>query len=83
LGSPGAPHRSSKGQKAPKIIKMFLIMGNNRLYIGKTTRSKWFKPKIAWNRLIPFRTTHKNQQMLVWGPQVPLMGLQKATKPQN
>jgi hypothetical protein len=42
-------------------------------------KSKWFKPQMAWNRLITTRTTHTNLLILVWIPK----GLQRARKPQN
>jgi hypothetical protein len=40
--------------------KISIKMGNNRLDLVITTKSKWFKPQMAWNRYITSRITHRN-----------------------
>jgi hypothetical protein len=47
LGSPEAPHRSSKGLKAPKLDLKWATTGYILTY---PLKSKWFKPQMAWNR---------------------------------
>ena len=50
LRYPGAPHGLSQGQKARKLENCAAKWATTSYILVLPLRSKWIKPKMAWNR---------------------------------